>query len=129
MRHRIAPQPSLPEFYVEVGYLTDFSLLWKMRKLNQSAAQGELDVEFLARWYHHRQALSHYCHMIGFNPHNVSRDVKPCLEFVDALVKDWILELSGKTPELPLDTARLETLNQYTRKLESIPGEKWEIKY
>lgn len=129
MTHRFAPQPRMPEFYVECGYMNDLAYFWKLRALKQTSAHGQLDIGFLGQWYHHRQALVHYIAMMGYNPANVSRDVEPCLKFMDALVDDWIKELSGGIPGQSLTTVRLQELEQYHRKLESVPGDKWEVKY
>lgn len=122
--HRIAPPLRLPQFYIEAGYLTDFSMAWKLMRSGQAVdGQHAIDFEFLAQWYRYRERLAHYVSMIGFNPHNQSRDVKPCLEFVDALVRDWTLLLSGKEPVTPLDIARLQALGEHRNRLNDIPGE------
>ena len=130
--HRIGPRAELPEFYVEAGYLQTLALLWSIARDNDIELQahyGAIDLSFLGQWYRHREALTHYVNMAGFNPRNISRDVKPCLEFVDALVKDWVLQVSGGKPERPLSSTRLEELREHQRRLEAIPGDRWEIKY
>lgn len=129
MRHRIAPPEPMPEFMVEVGYLTDLSMLWKLRRAPvYESGLGELSIEFLARWQVHRQPLVKFC-QARFDPRRVVPTVRACLDFMDALVSDWQKELSGKTPELPLDVERLRMLGEHRNRLQNIPGEKWEIKY
>lgn len=130
MSRRIAPPDALPEFYIEAGYIRDFAMRWMT--LLDSTYKGvwdELDIIFVSQWQRHREALVHYCKMTGFNPRNVSRDVKPCLEFMDALVTDWTLKFTGKEPKQALNRLRLQELERHQEKLNSIPGDKWEIKY
>lgn len=127
MTHRIAPQPALPEFYVEVGYLNDLSTRWKLYYVPRKEGLPQMSAAFLAMWRDHRPALANYRHVSLLHPYSVI--VRDCLVFVDNAISDWQSLLTGNMPYMPLDNNRLETLNQYTRKLESIPGDRLEIKY
>lgn len=127
MSRRIAPQPTLPEFYVEVGYLNDLSTRWKLYYLRRVEGLPQMNVEFLAMWRDHRPALANYPAVIPSHPHVMI--VRDCLVFVDNVVSDWQSLLTGNMPYRPLDSARVEELNQHTRLLESIPGDSLEIKY
>jgi hypothetical protein len=130
MTHRIAPPESPGEFYLEAGYIRDFAMRWIV--LMDDAYKGvweALDIEFVAQWQRHRGPLEHYVSMIGFNPRNRSRDVKPCLDFMDALVSDWMLQMTGKEPANALNRLRLQEMEQHQQRLNSVPGDRWGIKY
>lgn len=124
--HRIGPQPALPEFYVEVGYLNELSTRWKLYYVRRAEGLPQMDVAFLAMWRDHRRSLAIFSLPPSRQEFQIVRD---CLTFVDNAVSDWQALLTGNKPDAPLTSDRAELLNQHTRKLESIPGEKWEIKY
>ena len=126
MTHRIAPPPRMPEFQVECEYLNGFIMLWKLREASLSdPTLGELDLNFLALWEVHRRALNKWHSPIWHRRETVI----DCGQFVDEVVRDWTLQLSGKEPEQPLDTDRLEALQNYHRRLRDIPGDAMEIKH